>query len=236
MSFNRFKEINAVFEMPTRGEPGSDPFHPVRFWLEACTQRWQHAYSPGTVLVVDESMLFWTGLGAHLTYLPRKPTPLGIMFKSLCDASTICFNLELVEGAERDQQKEFVREFKATTACTLRLTKPWWGRGRIVVADSWFGSMRTCEELAEVGVFSILCVKNGSAGYPKAEMKAAMQQRGDQKFMEVEVQMNQPGKTLWFYAGAHMDKKPLLLVASTGTSLAGAPRQRFRSKLIDGAS
>lgn len=47
-------------------------------------------------------MVFWVGQGsAHLTYIPRKPTPLGIMLKTICDTSSgIMVGAEFVESAE----------------------------------------------------------------------------------------------------------------------------------------
>ena len=51
-------------------------------------------------------MVFWTGIGdPHLTYIPRKPSPLGIMLKVLCDSETgSLLHAELVEGALVDRQ------------------------------------------------------------------------------------------------------------------------------------
>lgn len=47
--------------------------------MEECNRKWQAEWNPGNYLCVDESMVKWTGDGEmHLTYLPRKPTSLGI--------------------------------------------------------------------------------------------------------------------------------------------------------------
>lgn len=47
-------------------------------------------------------MIMWVGMGnVHLTYIPRKPTPLGIMLKTVVDGSTgILLSCELVESKE----------------------------------------------------------------------------------------------------------------------------------------
>jgi hypothetical protein len=66
-----------------------------------------------------------------------------------------------------------------------------------------------------------MVVKTNSAGYPKQELKAAMNKRGDLKCMKVVVE----GETMW--ATAHMDKQPLTLVHNCDTVNAGPPR--FRS-------
>jgi hypothetical protein len=120
-------------------------------------------------VVVDESMVAWEGAtSAHLTLIPRKPTPLGFMFKTACCASSnVMVNIEAVEGQEIDRKKKWVAEFKATTACTCRLMEPYANTGRICVGDSWFGSTRTVEELAELGIYSVMSIKKGSKDFPK---------------------------------------------------------------------
>ena len=47
-------------------------------------------------------MIMWVGGGeVHLKYIPRKPTPLGIMLKTLVDGSTgILLACEIVEAKE----------------------------------------------------------------------------------------------------------------------------------------
>jgi hypothetical protein len=71
---------------------------------------WRLAWNCGTIIVVDESMVAWEGAtSAHLTLMPRKPTPLGFCFKTACDASSnVMVNMEAVEGAEIDRKKKYV--------------------------------------------------------------------------------------------------------------------------------
>jgi hypothetical protein len=92
-------------------------------FVSLCGRQWRSAWRPGTILVPDESMVQWVGGGApHLTLIPRKPTPLGLMFKTVCCAETgILLNAELQECAEDMHKKEFFTKWGATTACTLRL-------------------------------------------------------------------------------------------------------------------
>jgi len=50
----------------------------------------------------------------HLTYMPRKPTSLGIMLKTVADSeSRVLLNMELVEPKEVMMQKEFTPEIGA---------------------------------------------------------------------------------------------------------------------------
>lgn len=77
----------------------------VYYILEQFNKTWQNAWTAGGRLVIDESMLQWGGTGgAHLTWLPRKPTPLGIGMKTLVDhTSGILLHAELCEGKAIDR-------------------------------------------------------------------------------------------------------------------------------------
>ena len=111
----------------------------VNGWLGRLTEGWQHKFSPGSIIRVDESMWSWTGLcgDLHLTYLPRKPKPLGWMLKTACCSVTgVYINAELTMKKTLMDALEFVSEHRATCACTLCLVKPWFPTNRIVVGDS----------------------------------------------------------------------------------------------------
>lgn len=147
-------------------------FEDINPFLELCCKKWRSAWSPGTYLVPDESMVFWVGGGApHLTLIPRKPTPLGIMLKTMCCGSTgVMLNAEISESKEVMQEKPYVKEWGVTTATTLRLTEPYFGRKKVVIADSWFASVRTAFALRKQGLHSIMNVKTGHKGFPKAKL------------------------------------------------------------------
>ena len=139
------------------------------------------------MLVVDESMIQWTAeCGVHLTYLPRKPTPLGIGIKCMVDhTSGIMLCADLLEGKGIDNKKEFVAEYGVATATTLRLVAPYFGSARVVIADSWFGSYKCAVALRQKGLFSIMNVKTGHKKFPRDKIKEALQQCGDQKHYRV---------------------------------------------------
>ena len=139
------------------------------------------------MLVVDESMIQWAAeCGAHLTYLPRKPTPLGIGIKCMVDhTSGIMLCAGLLEGKGIDNKKEFVAEYGVATATTLRLVAPYFGSARVVIADSWFGSYKCAVALRQKGLFSIMNIKTGHKKFPRDKIKEALQQRGDQKHYRV---------------------------------------------------
>ncbi len=110
-------------------------YQQVYMWIDLCQEKWREGMEPGVYITIEDTMCFWVGLTTgRLIYLPRKPTPLGVMFKTVCDVDTgMIISMELVEGATVDSHKEFREEWGATTACTLRLVKEWFETGRVVV-------------------------------------------------------------------------------------------------------
>ena len=132
-------------------------------------------------------MFFWVGISeGRLIWIPRKPTPLGFMLKTVVDTrSGVCVGAEIVEGAEVDAKKEHVEEWGKTTATTLRLVKRWSGSGRIVLGDAWFGSYRTSVCLYKHGLFFVGNVKTAHKRFPKAKLKEKLQGRGSHVHMKV---------------------------------------------------
>lgn len=102
-------------------------FDKVKGWLEAILQNFRAKFRAGLQLTVDETMVFWVGIAeGKLMFIPRKPTPLGFMLKTIVDTATgVLLNAEIVEGAEVDANKEYNEQYGKSTGCTLRLCKPW---------------------------------------------------------------------------------------------------------------
>lgn len=151
-------------------------------FLNECESAWMSAWNPGDYLVIDESMIGWSGVGQNeLAYLPRKPCDLGVMLKSMvCSDSGIMLRAEISEGKDIMRTKEYVKEWGQTTATVLRIVKPYFGEGYIIIGDGWFGSVRCAYILRKHGTFCIMNVKTSNAGYPnKADFLHKMEKRGD---------------------------------------------------------
>ena len=81
----------------------------------------------------------------------RKPRPNGNEFKKGADTrSNIITHLELYERKYLMAEKDHVEEYGATTAIVLQLVKEYNGSGHVVIADSWFGSVKSI--IAEIGI------------------------------------------------------------------------------------
>ncbi len=72
-------------------------------------------------------MLEWKGNSRnrglpHLSFIKRKPQPLGTEFKSVCEGTLgMSVFIEIQKGKVRMARKKWARTYGATTGCTFRL-------------------------------------------------------------------------------------------------------------------
>ena len=127
-----------------------------------------------------------------LSYVERKPEPLGAEIKVIADGNMGAFlNLEIQEGAEAHELHEWHDEYGHTAACSLRLLKPFfkgprrtedpWFKGpdqptRAYYGDSWFMGVNAAEAIfLESGkvIYPFGDVKTNTSRFPTDELKAA---------------------------------------------------------------
>ena len=154
MSFARFKAIRSALRFGPSDQASlrADNWSFVRELVVLYNKCRDENYNAGWLLTADETMFAWRGkVGIlninkcpHRSWVPRKPEPLGVEMKTTgCALSGVMLRMEICEGKEPMKTKEYSAEWGATTACTLRLFKPWFGTGRVAAADSWFAGVKT---------------------------------------------------------------------------------------------
>ena len=100
--------------------------------------------------------------------MKRKPQSIGNEIKDVADTrSCIAVKLKLYEGKETMKEKEHVSNYGAKCATTLRLTTDFHGTGRIVIADTWFDSVKMALALKQSGLYSIMIVKTAHKRFPR---------------------------------------------------------------------
>ena len=130
----RFKEwrkfLPITNEDPTRSEV--DPWWKFVGNIEFFNLNRLRCIASSNHVCVDELMSAWrprktkTGGLPNLTYVRRKPEPLGSEFKvSSCTRSKVMLNLEIQRGAEGMRNSRYQRQLGATAACTVRLAEEW---------------------------------------------------------------------------------------------------------------
>jgi hypothetical protein len=217
----------------------NDPFRQVRRFGDGLQHTWQELVVPGSVIVAEETMVGWTGAtNIHITYLPNKPTSRGVCMKTLCDARTrVMIGFEFVEARAEQQQKRYAAE-GLSAAVTLRLTEPWHNTApRLLIADAWFSGMPTSFALMSRGIFSITNVKTHTKYFCKKELWADSKgakmghERNDRSYQQLCLRVN--GKDTTFTGAFHMDKAPMTLLGTAGSSREAPPVMRRRMYMTD---
>ena len=244
MSSSRWIEIKECLCIPTYGPEDAeyfenDFFHGVRRWLDVCKLAFAAAYTIGSLFVGDESMSKWTHNCQGVFYEPRKPIPLGFLWRTACDGcSGVMTFFELCEGKAKpdrygnmhdgEMRKEFATEHKPHTAQSLRMVS--WLRGtagaaRTIILDAGYGSVGTLRALYKRGWYAVVNIKNCHKLFPRKFLLSKLIKRDDRVAMTT-VKDGCP-----ILAAGHMDKQPMLLAATYGTDQEGPIQDRIRHKL-----
>ena len=164
MSWNRFNSITQALRFTDEPPPSyKDGFYQVRQLINAFNDHMISIFSAGWISCLDESMSVWTRRWScpGWMWVPRKPHPKGNEYHSICDClSGIMYGLEIVEGkdAPKERKKEFDEKGKTVTLL-LRLCKPIFATGKVVILDSGFCVLAAIISLKQFGVFASAMIK-----------------------------------------------------------------------------
>lgn len=141
---------------------------------------------------------------------------------------------EVYEGKEAMAKKEFCNAYPKSIALTLRMLKPFFSTGRVLIADSWFGSVACALALFKFGLFAIMNVKTATRDFPKEELMAVVDEVKGQSEAARQQRRQRRGAKAAFVrtyvvgsrqvtltAGGHNKKLPLLLIATARSMLPG---------------
>ena len=152
--------------------------------IEDFNDRRKDLLSRSYTLILDECMSAWkphtsaTGRLRNISFVIRKLKPLGTEFKVVCCPVTGCMiAIEIQRGKKGMKISKYHTDLGATTACTIRLTEEAMrsgGHGNCTKGDAWFGSVKCCANLLNLGVKSVLQVKQNSGLYPKQYIDDAL--------------------------------------------------------------
>ena len=167
LSRDRFQRILRYWAFGVTGDVDmlrEKPWEEVDVWVRAFNKNRKEELTFGTDLTPDEMMFAWrgkTGNGGipHLSFIQRKPIPLGTELKVVCEGTMgLCGFLEIQKGKIAMARVKHTNKYKATTACTVRMVDKMGlkeipvnaetdylnhGKKRCIYADSWFASVET---------------------------------------------------------------------------------------------
>jgi hypothetical protein len=131
----RFSELRMAFPFAFydfEAKDNGDPWHPVGLLVDGYNKNRFKKIAASVLKVLDESMSAFrprttkkgSYLGGlpHISFILRKPEPLGTEFKVICCATTGVFlHIEIQRGKIPRNEMKYSKKFGATAACTLRL-------------------------------------------------------------------------------------------------------------------
>jgi hypothetical protein len=231
MTLHEYKNIKQYLQLSefTPEQLRQDPWIPISPFVEAFNDRRNTIIKPGSELIVDESMSWWTGKDGeiyhggmpHKSYVKRKPKPNGCEIKSCADVETgVMLRLEIQKGKTANAAAEYMNEYPHHAALGLRLTKPWHNTQRVNNGDAGFGSFHAAKAHREKGLHFRGIVKQASKFFPAKYLKKWKSEeapgRGKHKVLTTAVNIN--GRNEEIHAIAWNDKR-LKLIVSTNASL-----------------
>ncbi len=251
----RFKEIKKFIPMihADTGRKENDPWWQIVSAIEEFNLNRSVRVASSIWKIFDESMSAFrpqttpTGNLPHLSFVERKPEPLGTEFKTCCCSETgIMLSLEVVRG-KSDQTLLPHDDIKAhTAAVSVRLAelskrerhdvdkdltedirKVEDKKTDIYQGDSWFASIPTLKLIqSRVGCRFKGLVKTAHAGFPKDYLEDTMKNfpGGFHMVLKAPVDNDEPeGEQMYAIGYKYSSRKVLCFIASenTGTTLPG---------------
>lgn len=255
MSLRRFEDIKCYFPMAFADLSKSDslnvanydPWYMISNFVKLFNENRYLKVAASNVKLLDETMSAWrprkSKLGGlpNISFILRKPEPLGTEFKTGCCSETgIMLWMEIQRGkTEMPRWSEGFREFGATASCTIRAADHMANGGQrltdersnLFYGDSWFASVKTADQLKELGHDFVGPVKTSHALFPKEQLEKQLKDWPGGTHLVLEG--NSPnGNALLAIGYKYNASKVLSFIATknAGTTKPGIP---YRARFVD---
>ena len=187
----------------------------------------------------------------HISFIKRKPEPLGTELKSIaCSETKIMLGLEIQRGKDDKTETKYIDEVRLkTSACTMRLVEATCQRldagaahdvsknndatNDCFLGDSWFGSVPTALGLKRVlqhPTDSITQIKTAHARYPKKFLESAMKNWPGGSYLVMEGEID--GDVLYAVGYKYCKAKTLCFLFTEGAS-STEPGEPYRANWKD---
>ena len=171
-------------------------------------------------LTFSFTLISKTGGLPNISFVARKPKPLGTEFKCIGDGVTgILTGLEICEGREAMQAKEGAKELGVSAACTKRLMNltikhVGSASNSFFMGDSWFGSVKIAAEIAKQDQNCCFNVKTSTKHSPKKWLDETMKDYPGGTWVTLKGTFNDT--SLYFIGYKYNKRKVLTFVFTPG--------------------
>ena len=182
MSRNRFTAILSSLHVNDnstsipRNQPGHDPMHKLRPFMDHLLQQFPNSFAPSECLTIDEGVCGFRGRVVFRVYIKNKPDKYGIKMFTLCDARTgYVLRIEVYTG-KSTQDNSIVGLFQ-------RLLAGYFDKGYTIYMDRYYSSPIVFDFLWEKKTKAVgTCMPNRKE-LPKETVVAAKLKRDDCVYM-----------------------------------------------------
>ena len=264
MSLDRFKKLRSVFprSFAQTEKQDSDDWYMMLDMLEGFNLNRRTKFASSATKTNDESMSAFvprttqTGGLPTISFIKRKPEPLGTEFKTVCCARTgVMLHMELQRGKKSMPKEKYGEQFGATAACTLRLAENTQHGGtntverkeaaerfkrELVLADAWFGSVKVVEQMKllhmdkegnPAGHEVIAALKANHSCFPKAEIEDLM--KGFPSGSQLVFECKSPAQVNLVAIGYKYNARKVLCFVATKNAGSTRPGRPYIAKFPD---
>ncbi|KAK8376085.1 hypothetical protein O3P69_008660 [Scylla paramamosain] len=139
-----------------------DPIFKLRPLVTAIRDRCRTVYKPGSMFVIDESMVPFRGRTKIRHYLPGKTHKYGFKLYKVCTPSGYTWNFKIHSGSQTKRQG-----LNSTESLTVELCEELFDQGATLYADNYYCSLPLAEYLLDKKTYLCGTIKSTRKYLPK---------------------------------------------------------------------
>lgn len=133
------------------------------------------AVTPGTKIVIDESMVPWRGRLVFRVYNKSKSNPYGVKLYKVCTTSGYTLKIDIYGGKKMHDVKEDIGK---THSLVLKLLNGYLNQNRILYCDNFYNSIPLAEDLLNRNTYVCGTLRKDRVGIPYQILSQKLQ-RGE---------------------------------------------------------
>lgn len=145
----------------------SKRLHKIEPLVQKLTDNYKSTYTPGSRLVVDESIIPFRGRVKFRQYIPGKAHKYGVKLYKLCSADAYTWNFHIYTG-----NMERAATFNHSESVVLQLCQPLLGQGSTIFADNFYTSVPLAEKLLKEKSYYCGTLRKNRKFVPKSLLNA----------------------------------------------------------------